>query len=74
MTKPTFKEWLASPSNYTCNVYVKRKDGTEQYINGCKFSYGLSTGREMITKMGDEVKDFFFVDSILSVDDISVEA
>lgn len=65
MKKPSFQQWLSESKLIFCDAYVKCTDGTEQFIYDCSFNYGIS-GRELISKMGYQIEDYFFVESVIS--------
>lgn len=67
MIKPTWHEVDNSESRIICDATVLRDDGKTQIISECDFDYSFyDKEKELITKNGDSVSEFFFVEEVLS--------
>lgn len=69
MNKPAPFEVDNATSKILCDAIVLRTDGKTQIVQDCDFDYSFwDKERELITKNGDLVSKFFFVDEVLSVE------
>ena len=69
MIKPSFEDWIKMKGQCICTAFVLCTDGATQEIKECIFGYGLATKKEMITKRGYLVSDFFFVKRLIDIKD-----